>query len=81
MRGVTLVLLLPALLGAGCALSRNTTAQDRAFEAWSQCEGRYPTVLLKEVRSDGQITFIYWGAGDAVAVQECLRMPARAVAR
>jgi hypothetical protein len=82
MRGVTsLVLLLALLAVAGCAVPGNTAAQDRAFEAWSHCEGRFPTVLLKEVRSDGQITFIYWGPSDAAAVQECLKTPARAVAR
>ena len=79
MSGLAFPLLLLLLCAvAGCALPHNTPAQDRALEVWSYCEGRFPTVQIKEVRSDGYIVFIYQSPSDAAAVQECLKTAARA---
>jgi len=74
---VVALLALPAV--TGCAVPRNTAAQDRALEAWSRCRDRFPTTLLKEVRADGQIAFLYRSPSDAVGMLACLQVPAVAV--
>ncbi len=80
MRPLALTLTLLAL--AGCA-THNTLAQDFAYERWYQCAGKYPTLRLKEVRTDGQI---WWHSGDVSpgdvhGLNECLREAARTQAQ
>lgn len=51
-------------LGACASATRNTLAQDLAWERWGQCSSKYPTVRLKEIRTDGQIWFQAEGGSD-----------------
>lgn len=68
------VVTLAACMITSCGLATNTLAQDLAWERWKQCDGKYPTVQVKEVRTDGQIWFNYSSTSDLAAVQECLRV-------
>jgi len=70
-------LLAAAILLCGCAAAKNTLAQDLAWQRWKVCEGRYPTVRIKEILPDGQIWFTYANGGsDRNALQECLKQAA-----
>jgi hypothetical protein len=74
----TVIIIPVLLLLAGCAV-HNTLAQDLAYERWQQCAGKYPTLKLKEIRTDGQI---WWQSGDLSpgdvrGLNECLREAAR----
>ena len=55
-----------ALLGAvvitGCATVKDTPAQDLARTRIERCK-RFPTVMPQEVRADGSITVLTYGAG------------------
>ena len=60
------------VLVAGCALPKNTAAQDLAWERWKQCD-RFPTVTLKEIKTNGQ-TWVWTKYGDDLAKwRECDR--------
>ena len=64
------------LLALSACLS-NTLAQDLAFERWQQCS-TYPTVTLKEVRTDGQVSVWYDPRqfAEYAAYQQCMRSAA-----
>jgi len=55
-----------ALLGVvvitGCATVRDTPAQDLARTRIERCK-RFPTVMPQEVRADGSMTVLTYGAG------------------
>jgi hypothetical protein len=73
-RSASLRLTIVLLLLAGCATGiRNTLAQDLAWERWQRCNGRYPTIQLKDIKPDGQIWIWNYGGADLAAVQQCLR--------
>jgi hypothetical protein len=60
------VVALTAVLGiavlGGCATFNDTPAQDLARTRIQRCN-RYPTVMPQEVRADGSITVLTYGAG------------------
>lgn len=56
---------------AGCATMPTTVAQELAWERWKMCD-RFPTVTLKEVRTDGQIWVWTTGGTDYAAYQQCI---------
>ncbi len=56
------VALAAVLVLAGCATLKDTPAQDLARTRIQRCN-RYPTVTPQEVRADGSITVLTYGAG------------------
>ena len=38
----------------GCAATQTTLAQELAWDHWKKCD-HFPTITLKEIRTDGQI--------------------------
>lgn len=71
LRLVGLVLSLLLLLMA-CASAQNTLAQDLAWERWEKCK-HFPTITLKEIKTDGQIWVWTQYGSDLSAWQECDR--------
>ena len=59
-----------AVLFAGCAAAQNSLAQEMAWERWKKCD-RFPTVTLKEIRTDGQIWVWTHHGTDLAAWREC----------
>jgi hypothetical protein len=53
---------LGTLVITGCATVKDTPAQDLARTRIQRCN-RYPTVTPQEVRADGSITVLSYGAG------------------
>ena len=54
----------------GCAATQTTLAQELAWDRWKKCD-HFPTITLKEIRTDGQIVvWTYYGA-DLAAWREC----------
>lgn len=65
--------LAPLLLFAfGCASSRNTLAQDLAWNRWQKCN-MIPGVQFKEIRRDGQIWVTYTSPSGLAEWRECDR--------
>jgi hypothetical protein len=55
---------------------QNTVAQELAWERWYKCKD-FPTVTLKEIRTDGQIwVWTHYGT-DYAAYQECIKKAAQ----
>jgi hypothetical protein len=57
---------------SGCSLPQNTLAQDLAWERWRRCD-TIPTVMLKEIRADGQIRVTYTDPGRLAEWKACDR--------
>ena len=57
-----LTALLSAVVITGCATVKDTPAQDLARNRIERCK-RFPTVMPQEVRADGSITVLTYGAG------------------
>ncbi len=67
MTGRSHVVTVATVLGAavvlvGCATVRDTPAQDLARNRIERCK-RFPSVMPQEVRADGSITVLTYGAG------------------
>ena len=61
-RVAALTAVLGAVVIAGCAAVKDTPAQDLARTRIERCR-RFPTVMPQEVRADGSITVLTYGAG------------------
>ena len=67
-------LLVGGVLLAGCATLKDTPAQDLARARIDRCK-RFPSVTPQEVRSDGSITVLAYGAGSVseyAAWRQCM---------
>jgi hypothetical protein len=71
---------LVALLAPGCAVAKNTVAQDLAWERWQKCKDAGATVNLKEIRPDGQVWVEYYAHHGYAAFRDCMRRAAQAQA-
>lgn len=69
-RSVRLVVLMLSLVSLGCAAIANTPAQDLAWERWKKCD-RFPTISLKEIRTNGEIWVWTQFGSDLNAWGEC----------
>jgi hypothetical protein len=61
-RVVTVAAALGTVVLVGCAAVRDTPPQDLARTRIERCK-RYPSVMPQEVRGDGSITVLTYGAG------------------
>jgi hypothetical protein len=78
MAGRSCVVAVTAVLGgvllSGCATFKDTAAQDLARARIERCK-RFPSVTPQEVRSDGTITVLSYGAGSVseyAAWRQCM---------
>ncbi len=63
-------------LAAGCAPLANTPAQDLAWNRWAACHAQVSGTAIRNVRSDGRISFWYTGPEDRRAMLDCIRLAA-----
>lgn len=64
-----------ALLAAGCAGFKSTSAQDLAWELWKKCD-HFPGVRLKEITPEGQVWVEYRTGSEiaeAAAWKQCMQ--------
>jgi hypothetical protein len=61
-----------AVIAGGCAGLQNTSAQDAAWERWKKCD-RFPSIRLKEIKTNGDV-WVWTSYGqDLAAWRECDR--------
>jgi hypothetical protein len=77
MRTIALVVL--AILGAGCATSGNTPAQNLAWERWGACN-HVGTISLERVEQDGRLVVQAYQV-DGVPFAACVEEAAAAQVR
>jgi hypothetical protein len=64
---------LAALLGAGCAMARNTAEQDLGYQRWSGCVAATENLIqIERVDPDGRIWYSAHGTADRWGLLECL---------
>lgn len=66
------IVLVAIWLLAGCAMPKNTPAQELALERWQKCS-HASTVRLKEIRPNGEIWVFYEDPGRFAEWQACNR--------
>ena len=74
------LLLAVTLFVAGCSSMGNTLAQDLAWQRWEKCK-HFPTIKLKEIKTDGQIWVWTQYGPDLSAWKECERKAGEEQAR
>ena len=68
---VPMLLVVAAVLSAGCAATRNTLAQDLAWERAEKCKDVGINVQVSRVEPDGRLWYTYRSGGNEFA--ECLK--------
>jgi hypothetical protein len=82
MKALLVVCAIVALCSSGCAATKNTLAQDLAWERWEKCKHQLgPNVALHSVRADGEIFIYHLSGGELDTARACLRKAGEEQAR